>query len=316
MSELINSVWVEKYRPKDIVDCVLTSNLESVFNGIIKGGFIPNLLLHGSQGIGKTTVAKALCNVLEYDYLFVNASDERGIDIVRDKILGFANTLSLSGKRKCIILDEADLMTLQSQTALRSVIEETSINCSYILTCNYLDKIIKPIHSRCSLCDFKISKNDKKVILKKFLTRIFYILDSEKVSYDKKVVCDVIGKFYPDFRRVINQLQQYAISNNNVIDEVILSHIKGIDIQNLIGFLKERKFHSIREWTANSIDSEPQRIFRKIYDSMFDFLKPSSIADCIVLIGQYQYKSQIVIDQEINLMAFLTELMITCEFKD
>ncbi len=273
------------------------------------------MLLSGSAGTGKTTVAKALCEELKYDYLFVNASSERGInELVKEKVANYSSSMSMSGSRKCMILDEADSITADAQSALRAIIETNSKNCSFILTCNFKDKLIEPIHSRCPTYSFSISKGDKRTLLADIVKRVFFILDSESVKYNRSIVTQVIGKLFPDFRRTINELQNYSQFGNK-IDEGILSMLSDINIIKLYQAMKNKKFHEVREWVIEHTDVDHTRIYRKIYDNIRENLKDESIPNAIVLLADYQYKSSFSADQEVNLLACLVTLMLECEFK-
>jgi DNA polymerase III delta prime subunit len=305
-------VWMEKYRPQTIQDCILPESLKSTFLGIVQSQQLPHLLLCGSAGIGKTTVAKALCNELDYDYIMINASDDRNIDTLRTTVKQFASSLSFNGKRKVIILDEADYLNPQSfQPALRGVMEEFSKNCSFILTCNYKNKIIEPLQSRCSVKEFKISKIDRKSIIEECYKKLAKILEIEDVKYDSKALASVVVKYFPDFRRLLNELQAFSRQHGR-IDEGILSFSGDINISRLYKFLKSKDYSSVREWVVENSDNDPSRIYRKIYDHLKENMKPQSIPIAIVTISKYM--NHMVADQEINLMACLIELGMSCEF--
>ena len=307
-------LWVEKYRPEKIEDCILPDSIKNVFLGILKEKTIPNILLAGTAGVGKTTIAKALCKQLNVDYIVINGSDENGIDVLRNKIKTYASSVSLSGGRKVIIIDEADYLNANSlQPALRNAIEEFSINCSFIFTCNYKNRIIEPLHSRCKVVDVKIAKEDKQKLMAQFFKRVCWILEQEKVEYNKEVVAQVIAKYYPDNRRTLNELQYYAA--NGAIDAGLLSQIVDVNLNPLIKGLKEKSFGDVRKWLIDNLDNDSNTIYRKLYDNMYDILKINSIPQLVLLIGKYQYQTAFVVDHEINLMAFFTECMVDLEFK-
>ncbi len=306
-------LFVEKYRPTAIDDCILPQSIKDTFQEFVDQQSIPNLLLSGGPGVGKTTVARALCDQINADYIMINGSDESGIDVLRTKIKDFASTVSFSGGRKIVIIDEADYLNPQStQPAMRGFIEQFSGNCGFIFTCNFKNRIIAPIHSRCSVIDFKIVNGDKQKMAAMFMRRIIEILDHENITYDKKVVAELITRYFPDFRRVLNELQRY--SSSGTIDTGILTQISDVNMKDLMGALKEKNFKEMRKWVALNIDNDPQKIYRKIYDSMYDYLAPSSIPQTVITLADYQYKSAFVADQEVNLVACLTELMVEGEF--
>ena len=305
-------LWTEKYRPKTVDDCILPDRLKKPFQEYVNQKTIPNLLLSGGPGVGKTTVAKALCNEIGCDYLVINGSDESGIDTFRVKIKNYASSMSLSGGRKDIIIDEADYLNPNStQPALRNAIEEFAGNCSFIFTCNYKNRIIEPLHSRCAVIEFGLKNGEKAKMASAFFKRIQSILQSESVDYDDAVIAELIKKHFPDFRRVLNELQRY--SQFGKIDTGILSQIGDVSISELVKNIKEKDFSSIRKWVAsNEIDSNT--LYRKLYDAMYEFIKPQSIPEAVVILAGYQYKAAFVADQEINTVACLTELMVSCEF--
>ena len=306
-------LWVEKYRPQRVEDCILPENIKSSFQEYVNKKEIPNLLLSGTAGVGKTTIAKALCNEVGCDFIVINGSDESGIDVLRTKIKHYASTVSFSSARKVIIIDEADYLNPNStQPALRGAIEEFSSNCSFIFTCNFKNRIIDPIHSRCSVVDFKINGNKVKLATQ-FLKRVEWILEQENIKYDKEVVAAVITKYFPDNRRILNELQRYSASG--VIDKGILSSVADVQINALITALKEKDFSSCRKWTTNNLDNDPSRIFRNLYDSLYEQLKPNSVPQLVLILAKYQYQAAFVADSEINLVACLTEIMVDCEFK-
>lgn len=309
-------LWVEKYRPHTIEDCILTQNLKTTFQEYVNRKEIPNLLLAGSAGIGKTTVAKALCEEVGCDYIVINGSDEgRLIETFRTKIKNYASSMSLSGGRKVIIIDEADYTNAESvQPALRNFMEEFSVNCSFILTCNFKNKIIDPLHSRCSVVDFKLNGQKAKMAAQ-FFKRVEWILQQESVTYDKQVVAAVITKHFPDNRRILNELQRYASNSDKSIDSGILAAVSDVNINDLVKALKDRDFGTARKWVTNNLDSDSSAIIRTIYDNMYEFLKPNSIPQAVLILSKYQYQAAFVADPEINLVACLTEFMVECEFK-
>jgi DNA polymerase III delta prime subunit len=305
-------LWVEKWRPKTISDCILPAAQRKIFQEMISKGDIQNMLLCGSAGVGKTTVAKALCEEMELDYLFINASLENGIDVLRTKISQFASTVSFTGKTKVVILDEADYTNPQSfQPALRGFIEEFSKNCRFIFTCNFKNRIISPLHSRCSVIEFKIDKSEKPKIAAAFYRRLSDILSFEKIEFDSKSVAKIVEKYFPDYRRILNELQRYSVSGK--IDEGILVNMSEININELISSLKEKDWRKMRTWVVNNIDNDPASLFRKIYDNLLDNVK--QVPQFVLLLADYQYKSAFCADQEINLVACLTEIMATIEIK-
>tara|TARA_Y100000310_G_scaffold141623_1_gene141088 strand:+ start:594 stop:1559 length:966 start_codon:yes stop_codon:yes gene_type:complete len=307
-------LWVEKYRPRCIADCILPTELKSTFEDIVNGGELHNMLLTGTPGTGKTTVAKALCNELGLDFLLVNGSEESGIDTLRTKIKRFASTISLQGGYKVVILDEADYLNPQStQPALRAFIEEFSSNCRFILTCNFKNRIIEPLHSRCSVVEFNIAQKDMPPLLVQFMERCEFILQDEGVKYEKNVLAELLMKHMPDWRRVINELQRY--STNRSIDSGILVQISEIAISDLMRLLKGKDFKSMRQWVADNMDSEPVALFRKIYDNMTDYVDSQSVPQLVLILGEYQYKNAFVADHELNLVACLTEIMSQVKFK-
>ncbi len=307
-------LWVEKYRPRKVADCILPETLKSTFQEYVNRKEIPNLLLAGSAGVGKTTIAKALCEEVGCDYIVINGSDESGIDTFRNKIKNYASSMSLSGGRKVIIIDEADYLNPNStQPALRGAIEEFAVNCSFIFTCNYKNRIIEPLHSRCSVVEFKIQNGQKAKMATQFFKRVENILRNENIEFDKEVVAAVITKHFPDNRRILNELQRYAVSGS--IDKGILASVADLQISELVKAIKSKDFTSARKWVTKNIDNDPKTILRKIYDSLYEFMKPDSIPQAVLILAKYQYQAAFVADQEINLVACLTEFMMECEFK-
>jgi len=307
-------LWVERYRPQTIKDCILTKSLESTFQEMVKKQETQNLLFYGTAGVGKTTVAKALCSETGSDWIMINCSEDGNIDTLRTKIRQFASTVSLTEAKKVVILDEFDYSNANSiQPALRGAIEEFANNCRFILTCNYKSKIIEPIHSRCTGVDFAIPRAEKPEVAKRLLRRLEFILKSEQVQYDKAILSQLVLKHFPDFRRIINELQRYSVSGS--IDQGILSNLTEIELRDLFQALKEKNFNSVRKWVALNANENPTELFRRVYDSLQDVLVPQTIPNAITLLADYQYKSAFVADQEINMMAFLIELMVACEFK-
>ena len=307
-------LWVEKYRPNRLENCILPDELKNTFQQFINQQNIPNLLLSGSAGVGKTTVAKAMLEELGADYIVVNGSLHGNIDTLRTEIMNFATTVSFSEGRKYVILDEADYLNPQStQPALRNFMEEYSKNCGFILTCNFKNRIIEPLQSRCSVIDFLFPKKLAPSLAGSFFTRVKTILDQEEVKYDEKVLAEIIQRHFPDWRRVLNELQRYSVSG--IIDVGILSNSSQNAFKSLISLLKGKQFSDMRKWVAQNIDSDPTSIMRQLYDSSSEVIKPSSIPQLVLLIGEYQYKSAFVADQEVNLVAFLTQVMADVEFK-
>ena len=309
-----NFLWVEKYRPQTIEDCVLPEELKKSFMEIVESGEMQNLLLSGGPGCGKTTVARALCDELDCDHIVINCSEDGNIDTLRTKIRNFASTISLSERKKVVILDEFDYSNAQStQPALRGFIEEFSKNCRFVLTCNYKNRIIEPIHSRCTVVEFKIPKSDKPKMAMGVLERIKNILDLESVEYDEKVLIQLVMKHFPDIRRVLNELQRYSISGK--IDVGILTQLGEINLKELVSSMKIKEFTKVRSWVVDHMDNDPTHIFRTIYDGLYDSLKTHSVPEAILVLADYQYKSAFVADQEINMVSCLTEIMMRCEFK-
>jgi DNA polymerase III delta prime subunit len=309
-------VWVEKYRPKTIDECILPDSIKKTFQDFLIAGEIPHMLLSGPPGIGKTTVAKALCNQLGVDYYVINGSDEgRFLGTVRNNAKNFASTVSLTGesKHKVIIIDEADNTTTDVQLLLRASIEEFSRNCRFIFTCNYKNKIIAPLHSRFTTIDFVVNKKDKPSIAAQFFARINQILDKENIESDKKVVAELINKYFPDWRRVLNECQRYSVSGK--IDSGILAAFTDVKVDELTKNLKEKNFPSVRKWVVDNLDNDPTVLMRHVYDALYSTLKNTSIPAAVLIIARYSYQIAFVADQEINLLACLTEIMVECEFK-
>ena len=309
-------LWVEKYRPKTIEECILPENIKKTFRDFLNTGEVPNLLLSGPAGCGKTTVAKALCNELGVDVYVINGSDEgRFLDTVRNKAKNFASTVSLSSeaKHKVIIIDEADNTTPDVQLLLRASIEEFSNNCRFIFTCNYKNKIIEPLHSRCAVVEFGIQGKSKQEIAAKFFGRLVSILEQERIEADKKVLAELINKHFPDWRRVLNECQRYSVGGK--IDTGILAHFSDVKVNDLIKNLKEKNFAEVRKWCVNNLDNDPSVLLRRIYDNLTDSLVPTSIPAAVLVIAKYQYQSAFVADQEINMLACLTEIMVECKFR-
>ena len=309
-------LWVEKYRPKTIEECILPSETKKTFLGFLSKGEVPNLLLSGPAGCGKTTVAKALCEELGADYYVINGSDEgRFLDTVRNQAINFASTVSITSgaKHKVIIIDEADNTTHDVQLLLRANIEEFYGNCRFIFTCNYKNKIIEPLHSRCAVVDFSIKGKQKQEIAVEFFKRLNVILEKERVEYDKKVIVELINKHFPDWRRVLNECQRY--SANGKIDTGILATFSDVSLNDLLKNMKQKNFSEVRKWVVDNLDNDPAMLLRRVYDSLYTSLKNASIPAAVLIVGKYQYQVAFVADQEINLLAALTEIMVECEFK-
>ena len=307
-------LWVEQYRPKTVDDCILPQNLKNTFKEFVEQGKIPNVILSGGPGVGKTTIAKAVLDEIGATYMMINGSEESGIDVLRTKIKNFASTVSLEGGRKYLILDEADYLNPQStQPALRGFMEEFHKNCGFILTCNYKNRLIEPLHSRCSVVDFTIPKSEKQNLASEFMSRVEGILVLENISYEKKVLAEVIQRHFPDWRRILNELQRYSVSGR--IDAGILVDMAEINIKELMKFMKEREFTNVRKWVVNNLDMDSVRLIRSIYDSLYTFLDHSTIPHAVCILADYSYRGAFVADQEINTLACLTEMMAKCKFK-
>jgi len=307
-------LWVEKYRPKTIEDCILPDSLKATFQEFVNKKEIPNLLLSGTAGVGKTTVAKALCEEVGCDYLVINGSDEgRMIDNFRTTVKSYASTMSFGGGRKVVIVDEADYMNAESvQPLLRNMMEELSNNCSFIFTCNFKNRIIEPLHSRCTVIDFKLNGSKAKMAAA-FFKRVEWILGQEGVEYEKEVVASIITKHFPDNRRILNELQRYASSGK--IDKGILSAVAEVQLGDLIKALKNKDFTNVRKWVSMNLDNDPTRVYRKFYESFYEELQPQSVPQLVLHLAKYQYQAAFVADQEVNMIACLTEIMVDCDFK-
>ena len=307
-------LWVEKYRPSKIDECVLPTSLKKVFNEMVSTEQLPNMLFSGTAGVGKTTVAKALCNELGLDYIIINGSEEGNIDTLRGKIKQFASSVSLQGGYKVVILDEADYLNPQStQPALRGFIEEFSNNCRFIMTCNFKNRIIEPLHSRCSVYEFAIPNDQKPAIAGMFFKRLMDILTAENVAFDKAVLAQLVERYFPDWRRVLNECQRYSVSGS--IDAGVLVNLGDNNVKSLMEKLKGKDFKGMRQWVVNNIDTEPQAIFRAVYDKMADNLQPQSIPQVVLILAYYQYKNAFVADHEMNVVACMTEIMAGAEWK-
>ena len=309
-------LWVEKYRPKTVQECILPDSIKDTFQQFVEKGEIPNLLLSGPAGCGKTTIARALCEQLKCDYIIINGSDEgRFLDTFRNQAKNFASTVSLSqtGTHKVIIIDEADNTTHDVQLLLRANIEAFYNNCRFIFTCNYKNKIIEPLHSRCAVVEFNIKGKEKQEIAAAFFGRLVSILDAERIEADKKTVAELINKHFPDWRRVLNECQRY--SSSGTIDTSILAEFSDVKTTDLIRKLKEKNFTEVRKWVVSNLDNDPGFFLRRVYAALVDALLPPSIPAAVLIIARYQYQVAFVVDQEINLLAALTEIMCECEFK-
>ena len=307
-------LWVEKYRPRKVEECVLSYDLKQIFTNVLSKGELQNMMFTGTAGTGKTTVARALCNELDLDYIIINGSEESGIDTLRNKIKQFASSVSLSGGLKVVILDEADYLNPQStQPALRGFIEEFSANCRFILTCNFKNRIIEPLHSRTSVIEFAMPKKEKEALAGQFMQRVQQILAVESINSEPAVIAELIMKYFPDFRRTLNELQRY--SNFGKIDSGILVNANDIALDTLMSALKVKDFRKMRQWVADNIDLEPASMFRKVYDNMNEYVEPQSIPQLVLILADYQYKNSFVADHELNMVACLTEVMAGVKFK-
>tara|TARA_S200000501_G_scaffold58650_1_gene49054 strand:+ start:12044 stop:12988 length:945 start_codon:yes stop_codon:yes gene_type:complete len=309
-------LWVEKYRPKVIDDCILPQSIKEVFKGFVSQGELPNLLLTGSAGVGKTTIAKALCEQINASYIMINGSDEgRFLDTVRNRIRTFASTVSLTSgaSHKVVIIDEADNTTNDVQLSLRAAVEEFHSNCRFIFTCNFINKIIEPLHSRCTVIDFRVKNGQSVQLQGQFFERLRTILKTENVRFEDKVLAKLIRRYYPDWRRLINECQRYAA--NGSIDTAILVDVADVNFDNLLVSLKQKDFKTVKTWVVQHMDNDPSMIMRKIYDNLYNVLKPNSIPEAVLVIAKYMRDISNVPDQEINMLACLTEIMMTCEFQ-
>jgi len=306
------SLWVEKFRPKTIADCILPEEYKKTFQSYVDRKEIPHLILCGSAGVGKTTVAKALCDEVGCDFLMINGSDESGIDTFRMKIKNYASSMSLMGGKKVIIIDEADYLNPNStQPAMRAAMEEFAHNCTFIMTCNYKNRIIEPLHSRCAVIEFRIRNEDKPKMASMFMKRAANILKEEKVPFEPAVLAEVVKKHFPDFRRVLNELQRYSASGK--IDTGILANVADVSLAELVKTLKEQNFSGMRKWVADNGNDDPVRLYRKIYDSLYDIMDKSTIPNAVLILARYQYQAAFCADQELNLTACLTEIMVECK---
>ena len=308
-----HTLWVEKYRPHKIEDCILPDAMKATFQEYVNRKEVPNLLLSGTAGIGKTTVAKAMCDEIGIDYLVINGSDNRGISTIQVDVKSYATSMSFTGGKKVVIIDEADNLTADAQKALRGIIEEVSINCSFIFTCNFKNRIMDAIHSRCSVIDFK-ANGSKAKMASQFFKRVEHILETEGVTYDKEVVAAVITKHFPDNRRILNELQRYSIGGT--IDKGILASVSDVQLTELIKSLKVKDFANCRKWVTSNLDNDPARIFRTLYDKLYEALQANSVPPMVLILAKYQYQAAFVADAEINLIACLTEIMVDCSFKE
>lgn len=307
-------LFVEKYRPQTIDECILPESMKKTFREFINSGELPNFLFSGGAGVGKTTVAKALCNEVGAEYLFINGSEESGIDVLRNKIKNFASSVSLTDSKKVVILDEADYLNPNStQPALRGFIEEFSNNCRFIFTCNFKNRIIEPLHSRCAVVEFKIENSDKPKIMGQFFKRVIGILKAENIEFDQQVVAELVAKHFPDYRRILNELQRYSVSGK--IDAGLLVNLGEESYVQLVKDLKAKNFTEVRKWVGKNSDTESTELFRKLYDKAVDYIETGSIPQLVLILAEYQYRAAFVADREINTMAALTEIMGQLKFK-
>ena len=309
-------LWVEKYRPNIVEDCILPDSIKDVFQGFVNQGELPNLLLSGTAGVGKTTIAKALCEEIGASYIVINGSDEgRFLDTVRNRIRQFASTVSLTSgaSHKVVIIDEADNTTNDVQLSLRTAVEEFHTNCRFIFTCNFINKIIEPLHSRCTVVDFRIKPEQATGLQGQFFTRLKTILDHEQIKYEDKVLAKLTKRYYPDWRRLINECQRYAATGS--ITSAILVDVADVNLDSLLSALKKKEFTTVKNWVVQHMDNDPSMVMRKIYDSMYGVLKPASIPEAVLIIAKYMRDISVVPDQEVNMLACLTEIMMSCEFK-
>ena len=309
-------LWVEKYRPNIVEDCILPDSIKNVFQGFVNQGELPNLLLSGTAGVGKTTIAKALCEEIGASYIVINGSDEgRFLDTVRNRVRQFATTISLTSgaSHKVVIIDEADNTTNDVQLSLRSAVEEFHSNCRFIFTCNFINKIIEPLHSRCTVVDFRVKNGQSIELQKQFFDRLRWILKTEGIEHEDKVVAKLIRRYYPDWRRLINECQRYSASGS--IDSAILVDVADVNLDTLLSSLKKKEFTNVKNWVVQHLDNDPSMVMRKVYDSLYGVLKPTSIPEAVLIIAKYMKDITIVPDQEINMLACLTEIMMSCEFK-
>ena len=307
-------LYVERYRPKTIDECILPQELKETFKSFVKAGQMPNLLLCGGAGIGKTTIARALANELNYDVMFINCSEERGIDTLRTKMMGFCSTVSLTDERKCLILDESDYLTPDAQAALRAFIEQFANTCSFVMTCNFKNRLIPPLHSRTTVIDFRVDPKNVPEMLMQFTKRLLNICELEKIEVeDPNILATITNKYFPDFRRVLNEIQRYSIGGK--IDTGIIAQVQSLDTVNLITGMKEKNFKQVRKWVADNSDSDMAQLFRKLYDSLYPEMEGGSVPQLVLHLGKYQYQSAFVPDQELNLTACMVEIMADCQLK-